>query len=65
MLEEVLRDVVVVRGDHPVPPREILELRLPPEARQALEAQAGAETENRFRADLNPFERGPELTETR
>ena len=65
LLEEVLRDVVVVRGDHPVPPREILELRLPPEARQALEEQAAGEEESRFRGDLNPFERGPEFTETR
>ena len=65
LLEEVLRDVVVVRGDHPVPPREILELRLPPEARQALEGQIPAEEENRFRGGLNPFERGPEFTETR
>ena len=65
LLEEVLRDVVVVRGEHPVPPREILELRLPPEARQALEEQAAAEQENRFDGDLNPFERGPEFTETR
>jgi Protein of unknown function (DUF3710) len=65
LLEEVLRDVVVVRGDHPVPPREILELRLPPEARQALEEQAAAGEGNRFRGDLNPFERGPEFTETR
>ena len=65
LLEEVLRDVVVVRGEHPVPPREILELRPPPEAQQVLEAQAAAEEENRFRGDLNPFERGPEFTETR
>jgi len=65
LLEEVLRNVVVVRGEHPVPPREILELRLPPEARQALEEQAAAEEENRFRGDVNPFERGPEFTETR
>jgi hypothetical protein len=65
LLEEVLRNVVVVRGEHPVPPREILELRLPPEARQALEEQADAEPENRFGGDLNPFERGPEFTETR
>jgi Protein of unknown function (DUF3710) len=63
-LEDVLRDVVVVRGEHPVPPRDILELRLPPEARQAFDEQAAAE-ENRFRTDLNPFERGPEFTETR
>jgi Protein of unknown function (DUF3710) len=66
LLEEVLRNVVVVRGEHPVPPREILELRLPPEAQQALEEQqAAAGEESRFRGDLNPFERGPEFTETR
>src|SRR4029077_14132706 len=70
LLEEVLRDVVVVRGEHPVPPREILELQLPPQAHQALEEQAAAEQaaaeqEGRFRGDLNPFERGPEFTETR
>ena len=64
-LEEVLRDVVVVRGEHPVPPRDILELRLPPEAQQAFDEQAAAAEENRFRADLSPFERGPEFTETR
>jgi hypothetical protein len=69
LLEDVFRDVVVVRGEHPVPPRDILELRLPPEAQKALEEQAaaaaGEEEENRFRTDLNPFERGPEFTETR
>jgi hypothetical protein len=64
LLEEVFGGVVVVRGDHPVPPREILERRLPPDAQQAFEEQAAAE-ENRFRGDLNPFERGPEFTETR
>jgi Protein of unknown function (DUF3710) len=64
LLEEVFRDVVVVRGEHPVPPRDILELRLPPEAQKAFEEQAAAE-ENRFRTGLNPFERGPEFTETR
>jgi Protein of unknown function (DUF3710) len=64
-LEEVFRDIVVVRGEHPVPPRDILELRPPPEARQALEEQAATAEENRFRTDLNPFERGPEFTETR
>jgi Protein of unknown function (DUF3710) len=65
MLEEVLRDIVVVRGEHPVPPREILELRLPPEAQQAFEEQEATAEEKRFRTDLNPFERGPEFTETR
>jgi hypothetical protein len=79
--EEILSDIVVVRGDHPMPPRDMLELRLPPEVQQALEQQAAAQQEagqgapgqeavdgqqeNRFHTDLNPFERGPEFTETR
>ena len=65
LLEEAFRPVVVVRGAHPGPPRDILELRLPPEAQMAFEEQAAAAEENRFRTDLNPFERGPEFTETR
>ncbi len=68
--EELLSDIVVVRGDHPMPPRDMLELRLPPEVQQALDAQAGGQPpepdeEGRFHPDLNPFERGPEFTETR
>jgi hypothetical protein len=66
LLEEIFRDVVVVRGEHPVPPRDILELRLPPEAQKAFEEQAAAAAEeNKFRTDLSPFDRGPEFTETR
>lgn len=65
LLEEIFRDVVVVRGEYPVPPRDILELRLPPEAQQALQEQVAAAEDNRFRTDLNPFDRGPEFTETR
>jgi hypothetical protein len=71
-LEAVFRAVVVVRGEHPMPPRDMLELRLPPEAAAALEeqraqqeAQAKAAQESRFATPLNPFERGPEFTETR
>ena len=72
----------MVRGDHPVPPRELLELRLPAEAAAALEAQAQAQQEqagqeqgqggappeeerSQLATPLNPFERGPEFTETR
>jgi len=66
VLEEAFRDMVVVRGEHPVPPRDLLELRLPPEAMKAYEEQAAAAAEeNRFRTDLGPFDRGPEFTETR
>ena len=66
VLEDVFRDIVVVRGDHPVPPRDLLELRLPPEAAQAIAEQAQqAEQEGRDWGDVNPFDRGPEFTETR
>jgi hypothetical protein len=59
-------DVVVVRGDYPAPPREQLEIRLPEEARQALEEQLAAEGEERPDWYLeDPFSRGPEITETR
>ena len=63
-LEEVLAGIVVVRGDHPVPPRDLLEIQLPPEMRQAL-AQQMAEAQEAGPEYLNPFERGPEITETR
>jgi hypothetical protein len=67
-LEAVFSQVVVVRGEQPMPPRDLLELRLPAEAAAALEEQARAqqaEQENRFSTTPNPFERGPEMTETR
>jgi len=58
-MEQLFRSVVVVRGDHPLPPRELLQLRLPKDAAAAPPAPAPA------RPDLNPLERGPEITETR
>jgi hypothetical protein len=61
--EEVFADVVVVRGDHPAPPRDLLEIRLPDEARAALDEQMAAEANGQ--EPPNPFERGPEITETR
>jgi len=68
-LEAVLREVVVVRGEQPMPPRDLLELKLPAEAQAALEEQArnqpGEQEGNRFTTAPNPFERGPEMTETR
>ncbi len=39
-LEDLFRKVVVVRGDNPMPPRELLQLRLPKDA--AVPGQAGA-----------------------
>lgn len=56
-------DVVVVRGDYPAPPREQLEIRLPEEARRALEEQMAQEHPDWYLPD--PFTRGPEITEIR
>jgi Protein of unknown function (DUF3710) len=59
--EEIFGDVVVLRGEHAEPPRKPLEIRLPDEARQVLEGQLAAQDQDPF----NPFDRGPEITETR
>jgi hypothetical protein len=52
-----------------MPPRDLLELKLPAEAAAALEeqtrAQQAEQEQNRFNTAPNPFERGPEMTETR
>ena len=61
-LLEVVRDVVVVRGDDPMPAREPLVLNLPPEARQQVE-EAAPEEPGAPRITLP--ERGPEITEVR
>jgi uncharacterized protein DUF3710 len=63
-LEQVFADVVVVRGDHPAPPRDMLEIQLPAEALQALAEEAEAQQGNKW-GGLDPFQRGPEITETR
>ncbi|HQZ10303.1 DUF3710 domain-containing protein [Ornithinibacter sp.] len=66
-LLEVLRAAVVVRGTEPMAPRELLPLALPREAEraaEAAEAEADAEDEAE-RTSLDPFTRGPEITEVR
>lgn len=61
-LVDLLRATVVVRGDAPMAPRELLTLTLPSDV-----SPAGADTpeEPAPAEDLNPFERGPEITEVR
>ena len=67
IMEQVFQHIVVARGDAPMPPRELLELTLPAEAQQAMAEQSeeGEDGEGEERAPLNPFERGPEITEVR
>lgn len=56
-VENLFRNVVVVRGDHPLPPRELLQLRLPKDAgarkQQPEQPQATGD---------DPLRRGPEIT---
>ncbi|MBO2453949.1 DUF3710 domain-containing protein [Actinomadura barringtoniae] len=60
VLEDVFRNIVVVRGEEPMPPRELLSLSIPKEFSEAGEEE-GEEAVETF----NPFERGPEITEVR
>jgi len=61
-VHEVIRTAVIDRGEEAMPPRELLPLRLP-DADGAAQADAGEGTDGG--PDLNPFERGPEITEVR
>ena len=66
-IEHVFRDTVVNRGGSPMAPRDPIPLRMPAEAQQAMQEQdAEPEQGNQYtQGDLNPFERGPEITERR
>jgi hypothetical protein len=65
-LEGVVRDVVVVRGSEALAPREVLPLRLPQAvADEAAQAAEAAEADEQSRPTLDPFRRGPEITEIR
>jgi hypothetical protein len=56
-MEQLFRNVVVVRGDHPLPPRELLQLRLPKDA------GAAKQQPEQPKATLDdPLRRGPEIT---
>lgn len=61
--DEVLRSLVIARGDEPRAPREMLPLQMP-----ATSGDGPRELDEDgvpAAADLQPFERGPEITETR
>jgi hypothetical protein len=51
-----------VRGSDPMAPRELLPLSLPRDAATATPEQPAPEEEG---PSLDPFERGPEITEVR
>jgi hypothetical protein len=59
-LLELFRGLVVVRGVEPMAPRELLPLSLPQDPQATPVEQPDDEP-----ASLDPFERGPEITEVR
>lgn len=64
-LLEIFRQTVVVRGSDPMAPRELLPLRLPQEEAAPMPSAPTDEQPQTSTDDLNPFERGPEITEVR
>ena len=70
-LLDVFRAAVVVRGTEPMAPRELLPLSLPRDVdsgaqpAEGADADADADADAEKRTTLNPFERGPEITEVR
>lgn len=64
-LEQLVRSVVVVRGGEAMAPRELLPLRLPQAVEEAAAAAAQEAGEGGNRYPIDPFERGPEITEVR
>ena len=72
VVEQVFRNVVVVRGTQAMAPKDPIPLRLPPQATPtdpdavaAAQGQPGPPQSPYRASDLNPFERGPEITEIR
>lgn len=64
-LVALFRDVVVVRGEGPMAPRDPIPLSLPPAPESAQPATPEAAEGGRSDDELKPFERGPEITEIR
>ncbi len=60
-MEEIFRSIVVVRGEDPRPPRDLLPMTVPASIREAQEANKQAEEKK----TLDMPERGPEIAEVR
>jgi hypothetical protein len=64
-LVELFRDIVVVRGEGPMAPRDPIPLSMPPTQAAPAKPSGEAPAEPASQDDLKPFERGPEITEIR
>jgi uncharacterized protein DUF3710 len=64
-LEDIFRGVVVVRGGEAMAPRDGLPLHMPRDITETPQPATQAEDADDDRYGLDPFERGPEITEIR
>ncbi|MFC7218560.1 DUF3710 domain-containing protein [Streptomyces polyrhachis] len=66
LLEQIFRDVVVVRGDSPMAPRDPIVLKLPTDAQMVPDGvQQDDGDASRFAGGIDSLQRGPEITEIR
>lgn len=67
VLEQILRDAVVVRGEGPMAPRDPIVLKLPDDAQMVPEGvqQDTQASGSRFSGDMGQLARGPEISEIR
>ncbi|WP_441249926.1 DUF3710 domain-containing protein [Kitasatospora sp. McL0602] len=64
ILEQVFRQTVVVRGETPMAPRDPIVLKLPEDAQMVADGSVTDAEGSRFAgASLDPYARGPEITE--
>lgn len=66
LLEQIFRDTVVVRGEHPMAPRDPIVLKLPNDAQMVPDGvQQEEQGSSRFSGGMGQLARGPEITEVR
>ena len=71
LLEQIFRDTVVVRGDHPMAPRDPIVLKLPQDAQMVPDGvkqektKGDGTTVSRFAGGMDRLRRGPEISEVR
>ncbi|MER0244891.1 DUF3710 domain-containing protein [Streptomyces sp. 796.1] len=66
LLEQIVRDTVVVRGESPMAPRDPIVLKLPEDAQMVPDGVQQEEAAgSRFAGGVDQLQRGPEITEVR
>jgi hypothetical protein len=64
-VDRVFREIVVVRGTEAMAPRDPIPLTMPKDAQPAEPVSEDQDPASPYKGSLNPFERGPEITEVR